>query len=403
MKNEEMRNRQETIDLLPEMLLSKKEIIVYGASAYGEIAYWLLDSINVRPNYYCDGLIKTKEYMGIEVLRPEELRRHKDAWVIIASADYFFEIKEVLEELKIQQVCNMSFLLKRIDLKTDVLSNRARDIYKNKNNYIDVAQQSQDDESLNFTRIQFVVSERCSLKCRDCTHLMQYYQHPQNVDIEKYRDAFQRIIGISDSISEVRILGGEPFMNKDLYKILEWWKDCDKIGVFTIYTNGTIIPEKKCIEALKANNCRIRISDYGHNHKKIEKTTEVFKKNKLEYYINKFDKWADAGGLEKRNRKREENERIFANCYERNCITFLHGKLHRCPRSAHAMNIGAMPDTLDDYVDVARWEGSDIELVHEIKRLQKKKVITACDYCDGPSTKEFNIPAAIQTKEPLSF
>ena len=154
---------------------------------------------------------------------------------------------------------------------------------------------------------------------------------------------------------------------------------------------------------MRDKKCRIRISDYGHNHEKIEKTRKVFEENGLEYYINKYDKWADAGGLEKRNRRREENEEIFANCFERNCITFLHGKLHRCPRSAHLMNICAMPDMHDDYVDVAKWEGSDIGLVHEIKRLQQKKVIAACDFCDGPSTKEFNIPAAIQTKEPLSF
>ena len=154
---------------------------------------------------------------------------------------------------------------------------------------------------------------------------------------------------------------------------------------------------------MKNGRCRVRISDYGHNSERIKKVAEVLAQNDIEYYINKCEAWADAGDLHKRNRTEADNVKLFADCYERECITFLHGKLHRCPRSAHAMNLGAMPDIPGDYVDVAAWEGTDEDLVKRIRELQSKKVIAACDYCDGPSTKRFDIPPAIQVKQPLDF
>ena len=30
-----------------------------------------------------------------------------------------------------------------------------------------------------------VITERCSLKCKDCANLMQYYEKPQNSDLER--------------------------------------------------------------------------------------------------------------------------------------------------------------------------------------------------------------------------
>lgn len=403
MKEEDQNTQYETIDLKPGMLVDGAEIIVYGASVYGEIAYRLLENISIKPSCYCDRAARDETFLGIKVIRPEELIAHKDAWVLIASADYFHEIREALSAYGIKRICNMSYLLQNCEVDMATLSRRGQDIYRNKNNYIDVVHQRQADGNLNFTRLQYVVSERCTLRCRDCTHLMQYYRSPKNVDLGSYKEAFDRIVRISDNISEIRILGGEPFINPDMHKIIEWWQDSPKIGIFTIYTNGTLVPSEQCLAILKNGRCRVRISDYGHNSERIKKVAEVLAQNDIEYYINKCEAWADAGDLHKRNRIEADNVKLFADCYERECITFLHGKLHRCPRSAHAMNLGAMPDIPEDYVDVAGWEGTDEELVKRIRKLQSKKVITACDYCDGPSTKRFDIPPAIQVKQPLDF
>lgn len=32
--------------------------------------------------------------------------------------------------------------------------------------------------------IDFIVTERCSLRCRDCSNLMQYYKNPVDEDMQ---------------------------------------------------------------------------------------------------------------------------------------------------------------------------------------------------------------------------
>ena len=217
MNKKDQNTQCETIDLKPGMLTDDAEIIVYGASVYGEIAYRQLENISIKPSCYCDRAARDKTFLGIKVIHPEELIAHKDALVLIASADYFHEIRETLSAYGIKRICNMSYLLQNCKVDIATLSRRGQDIYRNKNNYIDVARQQQADGNLNFTRLQYVVSERCTLRCRDCTHLMQYYRSPKNVNLESYKEAFDRIVRISDNISEIRILGGEPFINPDMH------------------------------------------------------------------------------------------------------------------------------------------------------------------------------------------
>ena len=62
--------------------------------------------------------------------------------------------------------------------------------------------------------------------------------------------------------------------------------------------------------------------------------------------------------------------------------TILNGKLYRCPFSANAHNLKAIPENKDDIVDL----GDEIiidELKTEIAKLQSKKYLEACKYCNG--------------------
>lgn len=93
-------------------------------------------------------------------------------------------------------------------------------MYDNRQNYIDIVQ-NQAEGKLTFNRIRYVVSECCSLKCRNCTYLMQYYQHPQDIDLVVYKASFDLLVKHVHSVAELRILGGEPFMKRDMGKLIE--------------------------------------------------------------------------------------------------------------------------------------------------------------------------------------
>ena len=198
-----------TTGFCPEKYDKGEKIIIYGASSYGELAFWGLKQNGLSPDYFRDRAVIKDKYMGIPVIRPREVEKFKDDYIIIASADYFHEIKNHLEKKGMQHIYDLEYLLLDTEIEIDKLTKRARDIFMNKSNYIDVIYQNQGINNINFTRIQYVVSERCSLRCRDCTHLMQFYQHPQNINLDSYKDSFDKLLSVTDSISEMRILGGD--------------------------------------------------------------------------------------------------------------------------------------------------------------------------------------------------
>lgn len=380
----------------------KRPIIVYGASVYGEIAFYALRALDIQPDYFCDQAQEKHNYYGIPVIHPDKLMDMLDANIIIASADYFAEIKELLEKKGCLHLFDMAELL-NVELSEEQLSNRAKEMYANKQHYIDVVHNWVSDEGLAINRVQFVVSERCSLKCKDCTHLMQYYQHPKDIELEQYKPAFDKLLEAVSVIGELRILGGEPFINQEMDKVIHWYHDQDKIQSISIYTNGTIIPSGRMLQSLQRKKVKVHISNYGLNQEKVLQLVDCLEKYKINYFERVYDTWQDAGDLRFRDYTKEHMKKIFSQCFERNCITFLKGQLHRCPRSAHAMNIGAMPIVKEDFIDLLHWDAGKEELMEQIKLLVNKPYIEACNYCDGLNNHMQNIQPAIQIKRPLQY
>lgn len=381
--------------------IEDEPIIIYGASVYGELAYWALKQMGWIPDYYCDKSKDRIEYFGIKVISPNELQELKQANIIIASADFFYEIRSELQEIGCCNVFDMTELL-NMELPKEQLSNRAQEMYANRQHYIDIVN-NQSKDKLVFNRIQYVVSERCSLKCADCSHLMQYYQHPQDIDLWKYKASFDLLLENVDYIAELRILGGEPFMNSDMHRLIEWYYDSNKIESISVYTNGTITPNETILCALQKDKVKVHISNYKINESKIQKLLPLFDKYHIKYFIRQYDAWQDAGGVECRNYSIEQKKAIFSTCFERNGFTFLKGQLHRCPRAAHTMNLKAMPDVKEDYVDLINWIGTKEELKQQLKSLQERFWLEGCNYCSGPNNHIQSIPAARQISQPISY
>lgn len=390
-----------TISFNRNTCIKNEPIIIYGASVYGELAFVALKKIGYFPDYYCDKSESRKKYFGVEVIQPKCLAELTHANIIIASADFFYEIKRELEEIGCHNLFDMSELL-NMELSKEFLSNRAKEMYDNKRNYLDIVR-NQSEEKVIFNRIQFVVSERCSLKCKDCSHLMQYYQCPQDIDLCKYKKSFDLLMKVVDCIAELRILGGEPFMNSKMNQVIEWYHDNDKVQSISVYTNGTIIPNDAILRSLQREKVKVHVSNYKINEEKIEKLLPILDENHIKYFVREYDAWQEAGGVECRGYSTEQKKKLFSRCFERNGYTFLKGRLHRCPRVAHAMNLKAMPDVKEDYINLQHWMGTENELRQQLKILQDRLWLEGCNYCGGPDNHVQSIPAGRQISKPIMY
>ncbi len=387
------------MEFTAECLKEGQKVIIYGASVYGELALRGLEQLEIIPLGFADRALGGQSYLGYPVFSPNELAEYREDCILIASADFYYEIFNFLESIDCENIYNISGLLK-LPLDEGKLSNRAKEMYDARENYFHAVLAT----DLTIIHLGFCVSEKCSLKCKDCSFLMPYYEQPQNIDLDYYKPALDKFLEAVDYIAEFRIYGGEPFMNLELYKLLEWYHDCKKINTLSIYTNGTIIPDRRTLESMKKGKVKVHISDYRHNAERVRKLAEVLQEEGITYFIRKYDVWQQHGNLECREYSVEKMEVIYERCFATNCYSFLKGKFYVCPRAAHAVNLRAVPDEERDRVDFTDETVSIAELREQLRNLMHNtKWIEACRYCDGLDNHREGVEPAVQTSETLRF
>ena len=239
------------------------------------------------------------------------------------------------------------------------------------------------------------------MKCVSCSNLMQYYLKPRNSDTDLLFKSIDKIMSVTKELYEFRILGGEPFVNKQIGKIVNRLSSFKNAKNIIIYSNATIIPQGENFECLKNSKVLVDITNYGKLSRKHQEYIDLFKKNKIRYTTN-IAVWTDSGTLNYQKKSEDKLIHMFKNCCVNDVLTLLNGKLYRCPFSANAMNLNAIPIDKTDYVDITDdAKGTDV-IKDEINKLYKEKeYLTACSYCNGRDYTTPKIPTAIQTKRPL--
>ena len=174
-----------------------------------------------------------------------------------------------------------------------------------------------------------------------------------------------------------------------------------KFGKIIIYTNGTIVPKGDRINAFKNNKIQFSISNYGEISRNVKKLEEKLAENKISFISERVTKWQNCAIIRKFERSEKINKEIFGNCCVNETLTLLHGRLYLCPFSAHIENLKVIKKQEGESIYLAN---GDEKLRSKIRALYfGKKFLNACNFCNGRDHNVESIPAAEQTKQPLSF
>ena len=249
--------------------------------------------------------------------------------------------------------------------------------------------------------LDVVITECCSLKCRDCSNLMQYYECPENIASDDIIGDLKKLFECM-RVRELKLLGGEPFVNqKALTEVMIYLSDTasESIDMINIITNGTIIPGDECLQAIKNNpKTMITFSNYGKLSPGQNEFAELCSKLGIRYtFIDETYFWLDYGRVIKYDESVAFVRRQYKHCYSRkNCNTLYRGNLYACPRQAHGIRLGLLPDVKDEYVGLHDPQyGSSDELRRAILGLvRRNKEISACHYC--LNGKYIHVPRAVQ-------
>lgn len=389
------------ISELFKKLKKEQEIYIYGYGIAGRwIAANLPETIKFKAFIDTDHKKSGQSSFGVEIFTPEMVKEKiNDNSVIINSVIDIQDVRDIVKRFKTSNIYPLGLYLTDIDIKRYINNSNESDSFLNYSlEAVKICHEGYYEEDKLFLRsVDLVITEKCSLKCKDCSNLMQYYEEPKNVTYEKIVKDYDELAKKVSHIFEIRLIGGEPFMNKDIYKILEYLYSKNNYTKIVVYSNAMIPIREEYIEILKDKRLVFSLTNYGELAKNTPKVIQQLDKIGISYRLHEPENWTDSGIIKNFKRDIKGLEKIFEDCCGKNLITLSEGKLYRCPFAANADRLSAIPLDDKNYVSLNQTEEEIRKYTREIRYLP------ACNFCKGRSFDAPSINPAIQTNKPLKY
>lgn len=383
--------------------------IIFGAGILGEILFHACCIAGIKIDCFCDDK-GPGTFCGLDMFHTSELPvKYQDAVFFIASS-YIKDMVDRLTDLGYSKWHSCGLLLRDLDLSQVKLSDSSYSVDRMEyliSTCLLCHDNFMNPDKLFVQSVDIVITERCSLKCKDCSNLMQYYKKPLNSSLDEMLHTIDLFCSYMDEVYEFRVIGGEPFMNKDFHLIVNKLINEPKVKKIAIYTNGTILPREAQLESLQNDKVSLYITDYGHLSTKLNELTQKLESMGIAFFASKAQGWTDCASLHKHRRTVEQQENIFKQCCAKNLATLSDGKLYRCPFAANASRLNAVPDYAGDYINFLDMPLNSIDAMDTKKRIRsffvEKTYLETCDHCNGRPYGAPVITPAVQIDKPLDY
>jgi len=188
--------------------------------------------------------------------------------------------------------------------------------------------------------IEIHAAHACNLRCQSCSHYS--YATPGMLE---YTDIFkQQLHAWSQKIDPrfIKILGGEPFLNKDIFNILLSIKDTFKQSKIQLSTNALLIRNVKNIQELNNLNVTLIISQHSEEADYMQQlrcNLDILNEYGIKYHIlDSYKTWRYSHKIEDgviTPFQDNDNKRSWEVCPSKYCKQLYNGKIYKCPQTTY--------------------------------------------------------------------
>lgn len=258
---------------------------------------------------------------------------------------------------------------------------------------------------VNLTQIS--LTERCTLKCKKCAHgcFAVNNRTAKDLTLTQVRKSADSFFSKVNFVQEFVLIGGEPLLYQSLAEAIRYIGELyrGQIGIFSITTNGTILPDEQTLNICKKYNVLIRISNYSATLPWLDdsyrKLLDTLRNHDIEYTLGKAEKeWMDYGfDYEKRDASEEELTEVFDDC-QTPCREVRENRFYFCVMARSVSENMGFNVGKDDYLDLDLLQGDEgkKELLEFNLGYSEKGHLDMCNYCHGGDVVNYPIPAAEQ-------
>lgn len=394
--------------------MHQKQLICFGAGKFLKKIKGFLESEHLCIAHLIDN---NKEKWGIctdnSVVEDPSILSDctgEEYVILISTLKYANEIKEQIEKgypnkfmifkwpLAIEEYKQFDDKIwyERIYIPCEDLYNNIASVFSEEERELYISRKKEllsDKEKVILPRIPLMITTRCTLRCKECSNLMPYYKHPQDYDTNEIIGWIKNICEAVDEWICLELVGGEPFLYRNLAKILRHALSEEKIQQVEFTSNASVMPDQEMLELLSNKKVYIKISQYP-NLIDPSRFMEVLDEYGIRYRFMESMRWIKTGSLVSRGRTVVELQSQYLNCTQAKfCRTILNGKMYACSKAASLMELGYTDDleTVDLMVND--------NLRTDLRQLLQLPYSKACNYCDIASQDEEFIEPAEQVRK----
>lgn len=383
------RELQKEIESILKEFKKRKEIYIFGAGTYGEELRNVLEKYDVFAGYIDNDVEKQGcGYNGAKVIPfGKSTDIIKEKWIVVAGSEK--NEAAISAQLEKAGLCNeKDFFLHDFFIRKifPIIS-----LYCFDKLYVDLAQIS--------------LTERCTLKCKKCAHAcFNVANDEEDMPLSLVKESADCFFSRYDMVREFVLIGGEPFLYKDIKDAVEYiaMNYRKKMIIFSITTNGTIVPDDEMIILCKKYGVTFRVSDYSDSipqlEKQYKKLYEKLSSSKvIVWKTNKEKSWFDYGfdGFD-RGDIGENLVDVFDKCSTQ-CREIRGSKYYYCVMARSVADNLGMDIGRQDYIDLEAIQDRNILLEFQMG-FSDKGYLDMCRYCRGAEAKNYLIPAAEQKR-----
>ena len=247
-------------------------------------------------------------------------------------------------------------------------------------------------------KFSLIIVTRCNLRCKLCCEYVPQNKPFPDMTLEQEASILKEIFSICDHITTLHLTGGgEPFLHPQLPELIEQAMQYEsQFDTLMLFTNSMVPLSDKMKETLKKYKDKIlvQVSRYGIKPEREEQMlanlAECGVRCKAEKYYGEdqsFGGWVDFGHWDSYHRNTDELSKVFHECSVTKIMKgnwrTRDGKVHWCTRSQRGMELGLLPDSPDDYVNLLDSSLSVQEKREKFALIANKPFLTACNHCSG--------------------
>ena len=377
-------------DIIEKYNNIKTPIYIYGAGVYGAELYELLNHYNLF-----GGFIDNNEKIILSGYKSEN---------VISEDDFFFN--NLMNAIVIAASEKNTNIIKNSLIQRGLVYNKDFFIYDEflQKVFPIIALKKYRQSFVNLSQI--CLTEKCTLKCKKCAHACYAVKKDkEDLTFQQVKNTADVFFSKVDYIQEFVLIGGEPLLYEKLPQVIEYIgsKYRNQINIFSITSNGTILPSKELINVCKKYNVLFRISNYTNSISNLEyqynKLAKLFRDNKVQCRIgNKETTWMDYGfDYYERKCSNEELVEVFDKC-NTPCHEIRENRFYYCVMARSVSDNLSYNVGEDDYLDINKLVGDNgkEEFLKYILGYSEKGYLDMCRFCHGADCKNYPIPAAEQ-------